>query len=98
MSASFSRFDLRAVRSRARYGLGCASVTSIAWAPIWAPLLLLVAAVYLQMARPPLLQQDGYVQLPTTPGLGIDLDEDALRAHGYEHFPKRNIRQYGDEP
>jgi galactonate dehydratase len=51
-----------------------------------------------EIARPPLLQKDGYVQLPTTPGLGIDLDEDALRAHGYEHFPKRNIRQYGDEP
>ena len=51
-----------------------------------------------EIARPPLLQQDGYVQLPTTPGLGIDLDEDALRAHAYEHFPPRRIRQYGDEP
>jgi L-alanine-DL-glutamate epimerase-like enolase superfamily enzyme len=51
-----------------------------------------------EIARPPLLQKDGYVQLPTTPGLGIDLDEDALRAHGYEHFRQRNIRQYSDEP
>ena len=50
------------------------------------------------IARPPLLQQDGYVQLPKTPGLGIDLDEDALRAHAYEHFPQRRIRQYSDEP
>ena len=28
----------------------------------------------------------------------IRLDEEALRAHAYEHFPKRNIRQYTDEP
>ena len=51
-----------------------------------------------EIGRPPLLQMDGYVQLPKTPGLGIDLDEDALRAHGYEHFRQRTIRQYSDEP
>ncbi|MGE3270032.1 MAG: mandelate racemase/muconate lactonizing enzyme family protein [Chloroflexota bacterium] len=51
-----------------------------------------------EIARPPLLQQGGYVPLPTTPGLGLDLDEDALRAHAYERFPARNIRQYADEP
>ncbi|MFN8633216.1 MAG: mandelate racemase/muconate lactonizing enzyme family protein [Chloroflexota bacterium] len=51
-----------------------------------------------EIARPPLLQKDGYVALPTTPGLGIDLDEDALRAHAYQHFRPRSIRQYGDEP
>ena len=51
-----------------------------------------------EIARPPLLQENGYVPLPTTPGLGIDLDEDALRAHGYEHFRKRSIRMPGDEP
>jgi galactonate dehydratase len=51
-----------------------------------------------EIARPPLLQQDGYVPLPKTPGLGIDLDEDALRAHTYERFPARGIRQYADEP
>jgi len=51
-----------------------------------------------EIARPPMLQQGGYIPLPTTPGLGIDLDEDALRAHGYEHFRKRNIRQFSDEP
>ena len=51
-----------------------------------------------RIAKPPLLQEGGYVTLPTTPGLGMDLDEDALRAHAYEHFPKRNIRQYADEP
>jgi L-alanine-DL-glutamate epimerase-like enolase superfamily enzyme len=51
-----------------------------------------------EIARPPLLQQGGYVPLPTTPGLGIDLDEDALRAHAYKPFPDRRIRQPADEP
>ena len=40
-----------------------------------------------EIARPPLLQKDGYVQLPTTPGLGIDLDEDALRASSVPRGP-----------
>lgn len=51
-----------------------------------------------EIARPPLLQQGGYVPLPTTPGLGIDLDVEALRAHGYQQFRARSIRQYADEP
>jgi galactonate dehydratase len=51
-----------------------------------------------KIAKPPLLQKDGYVTLPTTPGLGIDLDEDALRAHAYQQFPDRNIRRPADEP
>jgi L-alanine-DL-glutamate epimerase-like enolase superfamily enzyme len=51
-----------------------------------------------EIARPPLLQQGGYISLPTTPGLGIDLDEDALRAHAYQQFPDRRIRQPADEP
>jgi L-alanine-DL-glutamate epimerase-like enolase superfamily enzyme len=50
------------------------------------------------IAKPPLLQQDGYVTLPTTPGLGIDLDEDALRAHAYQQFKDRAIRFPADEP
>ena len=51
-----------------------------------------------KIAKPPLLQQDGYVHLPKTPGLGIDLDEEALRAHAYQQFRARTIRQPGDEP
>jgi galactonate dehydratase len=51
-----------------------------------------------RIARPPMLQEGGYIPLPKTPGLGIDLDEDALRAHAYERFPARNIRQFADEP
>jgi hypothetical protein len=36
--------------------------------------------------------------LPTKPGLGMDMDEEALRAHAYQHFPQRRIRQYSEEP
>jgi galactonate dehydratase len=50
-----------------------------------------------EIAKPPLIQQDGYVALPTAPGLGIDLDEEALRARAYQPFPDRKIRQFSDE-
>jgi len=49
------------------------------------------------IARPPLVARDGYIELPTTPGLGLELDEDALLARGYRAFPSRTIRQPGDE-
>ena len=49
------------------------------------------------IARPPLLAKNGYIELPTTPGLGLELDEDALLARGYREFPSRTIRQPGDE-
>jgi hypothetical protein len=51
-----------------------------------------------EIARPPLLQKDGYVPLPTTPVLGIDRDDSALRAHGYERVRAGGIRQYADQP
>jgi galactonate dehydratase len=50
------------------------------------------------LAHNPLPVVDGYVPLPTAPGLGVEMDEEALRAHAYEHFPKRTIRMPGDEP
>lgn len=46
----------------------------------------------------PLEFKDGYVLLPTKPGLGMDMNEGALRANAYQHFPKRSIRMPGDEP
>jgi galactonate dehydratase len=49
------------------------------------------------IARPPLVAKDGYIELPRTPGLGLDLDEDALLARGYREFPLRTIRRPGDE-
>ncbi|MCC6177630.1 MAG: mandelate racemase/muconate lactonizing enzyme family protein [Chloroflexi bacterium] len=51
-----------------------------------------------EIAHPPLLAENSYVPLPTTPGLGIDLDEDALRAHAFQPFKARSIRQFSDEP
>jgi hypothetical protein len=46
----------------------------------------------------PLIPENGYITLPTTPGLGMDLDVDKLRAHGYQQFPNRNFRMPVDEP
>jgi galactonate dehydratase len=39
----------------------------------------------------------GYITLPSTPGLGIELDEAALAAHPYQPFPARSPRQYYEE-
>ena len=42
---------------------------------------------------------NGYVPLPTEPGLGIELDESALAGYPYEPFPAKNLREYhGEEP
>lgn len=32
---------------------------------------------------------DGYIPLPTAPGLGVDIDEAVVAAHPYKAFPKR---------
>ena len=44
-----------------------------------------------EVANPPIELENGYAQVPTTPGLGIDLNEDALKAHPAAEFPKRTI-------
>lgn len=36
-----------------------------------------------RLLKKPLRWQDGYVLLPTEPGLGVELDEDVVRAHPY---------------
>jgi galactonate dehydratase len=54
-------------------------------------------AVGREIARDPLLPRDGYLPLPTAPGLGLELDEAALLARPHRAFPPRAIRQYGDE-
>jgi galactonate dehydratase len=41
--------------------------------------------------------KDGYIDLPTAPGLGIDLDEEALARHPGKQFPLRNLRHPVDE-
>lgn len=40
---------------------------------------------------------DSYITLPEAPGLGIDLDEEALAQHPYQPFPARSPRQYHEE-
>ncbi|MBM3215298.1 mandelate racemase/muconate lactonizing enzyme family protein [Candidatus Poribacteria bacterium] len=43
------------------------------------------------IAREPLRVEDGYIALPTTPGIGIDLDEEALRRFPYRQRQKRSL-------
>jgi galactonate dehydratase len=41
--------------------------------------------------------ENGDIQLPTAPGLGIEVDEAALARYPARQFPPRPIRQYQDE-
>jgi galactonate dehydratase len=50
-----------------------------------------------EIAHTPLVAQDGYVELPTRPGLGVDLDEEKLKSMPYREFPMRNLRRPADE-
>lgn len=45
----------------------------------------------------PLNIDRGWVDLPTGPGLGIDIDLDALARHPYKDFPHKDMRQYWEE-
>jgi galactonate dehydratase len=49
------------------------------------------------IAAQPFTVVNGYIQLPEAPGLGIELDEDALAKHPYQPFPARSPRQYHEE-
>ncbi|HSB49435.1 MAG TPA: mandelate racemase/muconate lactonizing enzyme family protein [Burkholderiales bacterium] len=40
----------------------------------------------------------GYIELPTAPGLGVDVDEEALKRHPGKPYSNRALRQPGDEP
>jgi galactonate dehydratase len=46
------------------------------------------------IAANPLKVENGYIQLPTSPGLGIELKEEALNKYKYKEFPKRKIPRY----
>jgi galactonate dehydratase len=41
--------------------------------------------------------KDGYIDLPTGPGLGVDFDEEALAKYPGKQFPLRNLRHPADE-
>jgi galactonate dehydratase len=45
----------------------------------------------------PLVPVNGVIDLPTAPGLGVNIDEDALAAYAYREFPDRNLRHPEDE-
>jgi galactonate dehydratase len=50
-----------------------------------------------EITESPIEVRDGYVTVPTRPGLGVDLDEAALRRFPGRHFPARPIRAPADE-
>jgi galactonate dehydratase len=50
-----------------------------------------------EVAANPLLAVDGYIPLPTAPGLGVEMNEAAMARRAYQEFPLRSIRQPGDE-
>jgi galactonate dehydratase len=49
------------------------------------------------ISRTPFTVESSHIALPTAPGLGIDLDEDALRRHPYREPSLRTLRQPRDE-
>ena len=49
------------------------------------------------IATTPFEVENGYINLPESPGLGIDLDEESLAKYPYQEFPKRAIREYVEE-
>jgi galactonate dehydratase len=45
----------------------------------------------------PLKADGGYIELPTRPGLGVDIDESKLAKYPYKQYPPRGIRTLEDE-
>jgi galactonate dehydratase len=50
-----------------------------------------------EIAVDPFVVENGYITLPTRPGLGLELDEAAMARHPYREFPLRALRQAADE-
>ena len=42
--------------------------------------------------------KNGYIELPTAPGLGVDVIEEELKKHPAKVYPARNLRHPRDEP
>ena len=47
-----------------------------------------------EVAIEPLRVEKGFIRLPKTPGLGVELKEEALARYQYKEFPKRSIERY----
>lgn len=50
-----------------------------------------------EVALNPFKVEDGYIRLPSTPGLGIEIDEKALAKYPHRTLGTRTIRQYFEE-
>ncbi|HLF76400.1 MAG TPA: mandelate racemase/muconate lactonizing enzyme family protein, partial [Dehalococcoidia bacterium] len=50
------------------------------------------------IAQPPFEVVDSHIAIPQTPGLGLDLDEEALARFPYQPFPARSPRVPSQEP
>ena len=50
-----------------------------------------------EVCRNPLEPVNGYIELPTGPGLGLEIDEAALARHPYKQFPLRRLAMPADE-
>ncbi len=44
-----------------------------------------------------LVPVNGVIDLPTAPGLGVEINEEALAQYAYKEFPTRNLRRPADE-
>jgi len=51
-----------------------------------------------KISKGQLRPKDGYIDLPTTPGLGVDIDEEALKDYPARVYPARKLRFPNDEP
>jgi galactonate dehydratase len=51
-----------------------------------------------RVSRDQLKPKNGYIELPTTPGLGVDLDEEALKKAPGKPYAQRKLRYPADEP
>ena len=49
------------------------------------------------IAKQPFEVENGYIKVPDTPGIGIDLDEDSLAKYPYKPFDPRSPLQYYEE-
>ncbi len=54
-------------------------------------------AVAKEVAVNSLVAENGYITLPTAPGLGIEINEDAVAKYAYREFRPRTIRYPADE-
>jgi len=45
----------------------------------------------------PFKVEDGYIKIPSGPGLGLEIDEEALAKYPFQPFPQRRFRPFTDE-